>query len=260
MESNETPGFWEGLKHLIGKVRSVSYWTERRDACESLLDAARLVILPLREAAADKDPDIAHWGNQACDQIRQDFRQPTETMAGQMDSRLEDRIRRAAETGVSAEEPLQPDTREPVNSVGAAECAGSPDELVEWVEAVVGELKGEFKRTAAGCRFVLPVSEGREQRIYLDMTRKNTSGRPVGLFYSLCGEASPDDYEWALGANANLSRGAFAVIEHKDSRMMVLMLRRPFHEYPRQSLAKKFKYLASKADWAESRLSETDRH
>jgi hypothetical protein len=78
------------------------------------------------------------------------------------------------------------------------------------------------------------------------------------LFYSICGEAKPETYRWALEANCGMNRGAFGVIKSQDKDVLILLMRRPLDELILERLGNKLRTLASKADDAESRLKTQD--
>ncbi|HOR26727.1 MAG TPA: hypothetical protein PLS90_02220 [Candidatus Sumerlaeota bacterium] len=247
---------WSGLREVVAHLTRAAYWTERRDACDLLHLTARQALLQLRRAARDSDPDVKHWGEQYLTQIRRDLDSDVEELAATLDAALSrDVVDETGATPVAATGPAAAPPRD-ARDDGPRDA----EDLIRWLEQWTAEQGGPFERREAGAACVLPVGDARRQRIFLDAARADSSGQPVAMFYSLCGEADPDTYQWALEANASLSRGAFAVIQHRERRMLIMRLRRSLRDLRYATLPRKLLYLARKADWAESRLKEQDRH
>jgi hypothetical protein len=234
---------WAGLAGLVAQLQAAKYWTDRRDACEHLLAVARQAVVRLRQAAADKDPDVAHWGKQAVERLRKDLSGPEPADLAALDHELT-KLAKDAELAAPAD----------------SAAPGSVRELLDWLAQFARTEDGAFEPREAGGRIAMPLPEGRKQTIHVDLGKTDSQGRPVALFYSICGEAQSKDFQWALEANAALSRGAFAIIGHKDRHMLIMMLRRRIEELAWETLPKKIRYLAHKADWAESHLQPQDKY
>ncbi len=250
MNQEDVRQFWDGLRRVVESFRNAEYWTHRREATELLMKSARQAIYRLRQAAEDPDPDVNHWGRQHCAQIEKDLSTPLAELAPRLEAEL-------AETAPPAESAAAADeTATQLAPSGPL----SPGDLVDWLEENLTGPNGSFERRDTGASFVLELSDGRCQRIYLDMTKTNSRGEPVALFYSICGQADPDTFRWAMEANTSLSRGAFGVIQHKDRDVLILRLRRSIADIRYETIQRNLRYLAGKADWAEARLKEDDVH
>lgn len=251
MSQSEWTGLWEGMRHLIGQLQQGRYWTDRRDACEELHKVGRQAITRLRQGAEDSDPDVSHWSRQACQELGKDLITPIEEVAHKLDAEL-------------AEGGWDPDS--PEAAKGAASPTRSaappdrPEELLEWLEQFATQAGGVLTRKELGGSLSLPVANGRKQTIFINLAQKEAEGDPLVLFYSICGAARPEIQAWALQANCSLSAGAFGVIQHQGGSMLIMMMRWRMDEIRGANLEPKLKYLAEKADWAESRLSDQDVH
>lgn len=253
MKPPGSQALWQGLSQLTDTLRAGKYWTDRRDACEAMLQAARQIVLRTREAAEDKDPDVAHWGNQACRVLQQDMTDPIATLGAKLESEW-------AKHAQGIDAPTDAPVEQPPAPSAKVEPALTKEALFDWIGRFAAAEKGSFKRKGDSGALVMPLKNDRRQTVQVDLTHKDSKGAPVVLFYSICGEADPGAFEWSLKANSTLSRGAFGVIEHQSRKVLILLLRRRIEECPLPTLAKKLRYLAQKADWAEARLRDEDRH
>lgn len=244
MNQRDRRTIWMGLRGLVGQLQSAPYWVQRRDACEVLFKIARQIILRLRQAARDEDRDVAHWGQQACRQLTKDLQVTPEELELQVFTDWEN-AKRDADLERADDEDSEPLT------------AG---QLTAWLAEFAKEERGELKPREGGATITLPVRDGRRQTIYADFSKSTSEGAPSALFYSVCGHATPEAYDWALQANTALSRGAFGVIHHQNKPVLIMLMRRRFSEIYLGTLGEKLRYIARKADVAESRLTGSDRH
>ena len=247
---------WDSLRALVGRLREGRYWTERRDACEELHKIARQAVGRLQQAARDRDPDVAHWGAHGCTEL-------TRMLSGNAPDAGDKIDKELAEGG---KDPDHPSMAEAAEARGAEEAAAAPvaintpEGLVAWVEGYATQQGGTFTRRASGAAITLDVDNGRKQTLYLDLDHKDSEGAPIALFYSLCGEAQPEHYLWALQANGNLSGGAFAIIALQGRNMLIMLMRWRLAELNETLLRQRLFYLARKADWAEGNIKEKDEH
>ena len=259
---------WEGLRRVTRHFQNAAYWTERRDACDILHMVARQAILRLRQAAEDPDPDVSHWGRQYTAIVQKDFEASPPELLPHLDSELDKQI--SDEEGPATPAQLHSTAETPSQSQAAADTLQAapasiprgpqtPEDLLEWLRRFAAERMGTFEERPGGVALLMPVEGGRRQRVFIDIREDSADGGPVVLIYSICGEAAEDTYRWALEANARLSRGAFACIDHKGKLTLVLRLRRLLHDINWNSLPLKISYIARKGDWAESHLGQGDR-
>jgi hypothetical protein len=252
MDSADEKGIWPEVRALIEKLRTSRYWTDRRDACEQVGLLSRQLLFRLRQAAEDHDPDIVHCARKAMSQVRADASNVVGELVADMDRALA-----AGETHTTAADAASdaPDATAPPDG-----ATFTPESLLEWLDQFATESRGHFKPRANGAQVELPTAADRCQNVFVDLAQKDDAGRPVALFYSICGHATPEAIAWAMETNTRLHRGAFGVINQGDRTALIMLLRHPVDRIWADDLPDTLRYLAEKADWAESKLSPTDRH
>jgi hypothetical protein len=240
---------WEGLRGLIRRLEDGRYWTDRREASQQLLAAGQQILYRLKKAAGDSDPDVAHWAQQALDQFSKDMRLKPEETAEKMERMLAE----GEEPTAGGEEAVEPARQ-------TKQAPQTADEMIQWLEDYAGRIGGTFGRRGEGATLELPAGEGRRQTLYFDLSGADRQGKPVALIYSVSGRATAETFRWALEENLKLTRGAFGLINHKGRDVLIMLMRRPLDHLFYDDLPKQLDYLARKADEAEARLGETDRH
>jgi hypothetical protein len=252
VERNYPARLWPELARLVQALNHGRYWTVRRDACEDLFRLGCQAAVRLRQTAANADADVSHCARESGARLQKALEGDWQALLPSLDAELETRAGEiadeSAETMKSAQSGAAP--------TGFADSAA----LLAWVETFAREKGGAYASGKSGASVTLPVPGERKQTIFVDVRGVDSQKRPVGLFYSVCGPADAQAFEWALAANAQLSRGAFGLIESRGQKVLILLLRRPIAEINPDTLGKKLVYLAEKADWAEARLKDRDTH
>lgn len=68
----------------------------------------------------------------------------------------------------------------------------------------------------------VPLTEGRRQRVWLDLVQNALDGAPMIQLCTLCGPDNPRHYEWALKTNTALAFGAIGVARIDDQRCFTM--------------------------------------
>jgi hypothetical protein len=243
-----------GIRRLAMQLRGSRYWTERRDACDQIGEIARQTQFRLRQAAEDRDPDIAHCARKALAQLDADAAGHIGELTTRMDQALaNDDAAVAAGTGGTT---IAADAENAI----ASPPNFTAESLVAWLEEWAREERGHFKARPAGAQVEVPTANDRRQNVFLDHSQRDDDGRPVALFYSICGDATVEALQRALESNTRLHRGAFGVIRQGERSVLIMLLRRPLDRLWADDLPGMLRYLADKADSAEAELSAHDRH
>lgn len=250
---------WRGMRQLIEDYNHSKYWTDRREVCEEMLKLARQCVYRLQIASQDEDPDISHWGRNSCEMLQRDLQTNPTDLANRLEPELEKILHQVLEEGSYDAETDEEEPEETPAPATEAPHGFSKDSLVEWLKTYAERRLGSFDMKGDGCQLRIPVGQ-RRQTLFLEIKSDNGEENPAVLFYSVCGKADPESFEWALEANSGLSRGQFALIDHKGTHVLIMLLRRRLNDLNEATLGDKLDYLAQKADWAESRLQEIDRH
>ena len=69
----------------------------------------------------------------------------------------------------------------------------------------------------------VPLSGGRSQKVYVTIGGTDGDGSGLICVYTVCGPATPKNYEWVLRRNMKISFGSFAVADHSGKRMFVMV-------------------------------------
>jgi hypothetical protein len=255
---------------LIGQMAGGANWVERRDAASTLTLIVRQSLLALRKMAEDKDPDVAHECKKSVATITSDLTASTlnlETeLSGAMRTYRADRgsssagLTASRVAGAGAAHAGEAGGRSGAASGSGSAPGASRFDLEAWLRAMAKEQGGELKERDGQWAVEFRLSGERRQTIFVDPDRKDSSGQPVAVMYTLCGPAEPKVFAASLNANAQLSHAAFAMIKQGETRRLVLISRRRMAELTRENVAETLAYLAKKGDRAESQLQAEDEH
>jgi len=82
-----------------------------------------------------------------------------------------------------------------------------------------------LKERTAGEKYsvVVPLPGGRSQKVYVTIGGTDSDGAGLICIYTVCGPATPKNYEWALRRNMKISFGSFALADHSGKRMFVMV-------------------------------------
>lgn len=238
---------------LIGQMTGGANWVERRDAATTLTLIVRRALLALREMAEDKDPDVAHECKKAVGSIASDLTASTANLETELAGAM--RTYRADRGSSSAGLTSRREAGPAVSAPGATRL-----DLEGWLRAIAKEQGGAIREAEGQWAVEFRVSDERRQTIFIDPERKDSTGQPVAVMYTLCGPAEPKVFGASLQANAQLSHAAFATIGEGEKRRLVLISRRRMSELTRSGVAETLEYLANKGDRAESQLQRQDEH
>ncbi|MCD6404888.1 MAG: hypothetical protein J7M19_03590 [Planctomycetes bacterium] len=127
----------------------------------------------------------------------------------------------------------------------------------ELAEALVSDTISA-KRHKTGCTFTVLLAGGRHQDVEMMLSFKDTGGLPLVAFYTECGPANPEKFEWALKTNLKVPFGAFAIRETTGGDKFVMV-----DAYLRESatthqLRRALEVLAKRADAMERELTGSD--
>jgi hypothetical protein len=147
------------------------------------------------------------------------------------------------------------ESRPPARPAGAASAQRLSDEDI--VSGVSGAGVSATRR-GAGYTFTVAVPGGRSQRVEMMLSLKDTGGAPLVAFYTECGPAETERFEWALKSNLRIPFGAFAIRESSDGDKLVMV-----DAYLRESasvrqLRSALESLAQRADAVERLMGGTD--
>jgi hypothetical protein len=111
-----------------------------------------------------------------------------------------------------------------------------------------------------GSHYVLTVSlpGGRAQRVTMMLSLKDGSGAPLVAFYTECGPAVPERFEWALKANLRIPFGAFAIRESSRGDKLVMVDAYLRESTDARQLSSAVMSLAERADSLERLLTGGD--
>lgn len=98
---------------------------------------------------------------------------------------------------------------------------------------------------------------GRSHRVYI-MPHKLRAGRNIIRLFSLCGEATPEKFAWALRANTKLSHGAFSLLTFNDEEYLAIMNNILKEEATPAMVKRGVKEMAFYGDWLEEKIHNMD--
>lgn len=133
-------------------------------------------------------------------------------------------------------------------------------QLLEHIrELVAYSQTWEFEEVASGCRVKVRLPDERRQRVHIRCGRKDSAGRPLVEFLSLCGKVGARSLEQVLRKSNDIEFGTYTIRQGIDREgnefaTFVLQYRVPLHEVTQGLLAKVLPYLAAKADDLEADL------
>lgn len=123
------------------------------------------------------------------------------------------------------------------------------------------ERPGRRAVSAHGNGYVVTVSlpEGREQKVRVKPS-KGRDGRAAIRVYTRCGEADEKTVTWTMHANAHLQHCAFALVDEKETQMILLVRNLDRDRVDAEELKATVKEVAFYGDWLERKLSGGDEH
>jgi len=168
--------------------------------------------------------------------------------------------------GDAAAEALRKITgKEPASEAAPGAAATRPQESVsvarlsdEQLARAIASATIAAEKTPTGysCRVSLP--EGRGQKVEMMLSLKDADGSPLVAFYTECGPAAPDRFEWALKMNLKIPFGSIALRETPEGPKFVMA-----DAYLREGttvhqLRRAIEVLAKRADAIEQSLTGRD--
>ena len=130
----------------------------------------------------------------------------------------------------------------------------SPDDLIrEALEGVAGLLLGGHGHY----RVLLQLPGGRLQEVYVEAAADRLGHRLLSI-YSVCCPAEPQNYEFALRLNAELTYGGLS-LRNVDGRPMFVMTRSyPGGRASTDEVRAAVQEIALRSDWVEQQLTRAD--
>lgn len=112
----------------------------------------------------------------------------------------------------------------------------------------------EYSKTASGYRVVVPLKNGRSQKVYVLFNGRDDEGRDVISFLSFCGPAKSRHAMDLLRFNSKLTYCAFAVQTVKDVELVVVTANQLSETADQDEIRKKLFEVARWADATEKKL------
>lgn len=109
----------------------------------------------------------------------------------------------------------------------------------------------------SGFVVTVKLDSSRSHRVYL-MPHKLAGERSIIRIFTLCGEATPDRYEWALHENSKLTHGAFSLISFNGEKYLAIMNNVIKEEATPEMIKRAVKEMAYYGDWLEAKLKGKD--
>jgi len=130
-------------------------------------------------------------------------------------------------------------------------------------EALIAAATKDLPVTVSGkgqeCSVAVSLPEGRSQRVWIHLDRKDPNGRPIVQLSTPCGNADAQQYEAALKLNMSIPYGAIALALLDDTLCFAMVdsyLRGTVHP---EDIAESIMSLARHGDSVESSLASEDR-
>ncbi|HVW00410.1 MAG TPA: serine/threonine-protein kinase [Planctomycetaceae bacterium] len=151
---------------------------------------------------------------------------------------------------------------------------GDAIEAAQLLQAVLGEardletlLKEAFREeptvhwTREGDRYrlVLKLPDGRRQTLFLEMSQRGPAERLL-LIYSICCDAEPAYYEYALRLNSEIPHGGLAVREIEGIPRFIMVDTYPRATVDPEEIRRSALEIAYRADSIENLLTGEDKH
>lgn len=115
------------------------------------------------------------------------------------------------------------------------------------------------EKSANGYTFTVQLPGGRRQKVDMMLSLKDADGAPLVAFYTECGPAAPDKYEWALKTNLKVPFGSIAVRDTADGPKFVMVGAYLREGATTRQLARALDVLSRRADSIEQTISGADR-
>jgi hypothetical protein len=99
--------------------------------------------------------------------------------------------------------------------------------LLESLRALVSEITSETligtEEIENGFILKVPLPDQRTQKVYITVDRRDADGENLFQIFTVCAQADPELFEFALKMNMELDYGALAIknIDEKDALVMV---------------------------------------
>ncbi len=196
-----------------------SSWVSRRDAAESLRDAARDAIAALQRQAEAKDTDVRMAVQNALKDLQAS---PTPSAA--------------PKTDISALEPRS---------------------MAELVRACEKPGRRDVHEEDEGFRVEVTLKSGRAQTVHVSSYQRKDGIKLIRVL-SFCGLPDEEVYVWALRANAKLVASAVALVKHEDIEHLALTRTFLDGEVTKPEMHTAIKEIAHYADWLELKVTGKD--
>ncbi|MHC4777760.1 MAG: HEAT repeat domain-containing protein [Planctomycetota bacterium] len=170
----------------------------------------------------------------------------------------DEKVRKSAEEALKA---IAGRTVPPVKTeTGSRDMEEKPGDRDGLVLASLKGVDAELKRRKYGYKITVDLISGRKQVVRVVTDRSAPDGDDLLVLFTVCAEAAPERYAWALKANARLPYGALALREFDGKEQLILIEtlleeHTGVHEFRKALLT-----LAEKGDYIESRLTGLDRN
>lgn len=246
------------VNHLerIQMLGSDGNWIERGDAAKSLSLIAREATHALRKASTDSDQDVSSAAKKALELLEKD----SVGNAEEVDRQLADsRRQHQKEIGWRGDTGSDEDSGSAATPSSEAEPP-DPAQVQKWLESFAEETGSKIQQSEDRIGLEISLAEGRRQKVFVDLDKKDSSKNPVILIYTVCGPANENVYKKALQSNAKLSHAAFALLDSKGKTTLIMVSRRRLDGLNAGSLADDVLYVARKGDDAEKQLHGEDKH
>jgi len=139
---------------------------------------------------------------------------------------------------------------------GATSERGSSDE--EFARALTNE-RISVEKGSSGYTFTVQLSGGRRQKVDMMLSLKDADGSPLVAFYTECGPATQDRYEWALKTNLKVPFGSIALRDTADGPKFVMVDAYLREGATTRQLARALDMLARRADSIEQTITGADK-
>ena len=218
----------EDVQTLVARLTD---FRSRSEAIKALVAAGEEVVAPLIEALGAETQEGARWAILRClGELR--ARSAVYQIAPLLD---EPAYRIAAHRALVriAGEDLGPTPQPWIRWAGAA---GAPGERLEpemhmtglederLVALALKDSGASWHEERPGCLTVeIPLrKEAGDQKVRVDLSRKDHEGSSIVIVYADCGPAAPEHYEQALRRNLRMPYGALAVRDSKSGPCFVM--------------------------------------
>ncbi|MHC4600545.1 MAG: HEAT repeat domain-containing protein [Planctomycetota bacterium] len=195
-------------------------------------------------------------------------REAARTLASIGDERALDALRKAgkdadarvAKAAREAVKTVESRTAPPPPPKPAASDAGDdrPPDRTALLRAALQGVDGSIAERKYGFKITVELVDGRKQYVRVVTDRSDPDGDPLLLFFTLCCEADPERYAWALKANARLPLGALAIREVGGREQLILMETFLEDHASVDEIRKAVLTLAEKGDYIENRITGKD--